>query len=104
MPFAVYSHRYPWVCTCSASHVTVQISTGCHGLMITVKLNLVEVMLQLWLLQLLLSQLLLLQLLLLQLLLLQLWLFAAFGSATDAACKSLLVVLVNPMLRQTFAQ
>ena len=99
MPFAVYSHRYPWVCTCSASHVTVQISTGCHGLMITVKLNLVEVMLQLWLLQLLLSQ-----LLLLQLLLLQLWLFAAFGSATDAACKSLLVVLVNPMLRQTFAQ
>ncbi len=99
MPFAVYSHRYPWVCTCSASHVTVQISTGCHGLMITVKLNLVEVMLQLWLLQLLLSQ-----LLLLQLLLLQLWLFAAFGSATDAACKSLLVVLVNPMSRQTFAQ
>ena len=99
MPFAVYSHRYPWVCTCSASHVTVQISTGCHGLMITVKLNLVEVMLQLWLLQLLLSQ-----LLLLQLLLLQLWLFAAFGSATDAACKSLLVVLVNPVLRQTFAQ
>ena len=77
----------------------MQISTGCHGLMITVKLNLVEVMLQLWLLQLLLSQ-----LLLLQLLLLQLWLFAAFGSATDAACKSLLVVLVNPMLRQTFAQ
>ena len=99
MPFAVYSHRYPWVCTCSASHVTVQISTGCHGLMITVKLNLVEVMLQLWLLQLLLSQ-----LLPLHLLLLQLWLFAAFGSATDAACKSLLVVLVNPMLRQTFAQ
>ncbi len=42
-------------CTCSEPHVTVQISTACHVLVVTVRLNMNEVMVhELWLLQLLL--------------------------------------------------
>ena len=69
-------------CTCSVPHVTVQISTGCHVLVVTVtaRLNVIEVLLhELWLLQLLLLLLL--------------------TAPQTSAYKFLLLVLVNLMLR-----